>query len=75
MKTPTLFECLNAAANEPELVYEVDRLTGHNLSREGTPLDLMIDDATGRTDTAISDFINFVDDCIYQRLTHNSTKN
>lgn len=68
MKKPTMLECFVAAANEPELVSEFDRLTGHNLSRDGSPLELAIDDASGRTDAAVSDFIKFVDDCIYQRL-------
>jgi hypothetical protein len=68
MIKPTILECLVAAANSPNLVSEFDRLTGNNLSRKGSPLDLAIDDASGRTDTGISDFIRFVDDCIYQRI-------
>ena len=64
----TLEDCLLAAAGESELVAEFDRLTGHNLSRKGSSLDLMIDDATGRTEEGLRDFSQFVYECIYTRL-------
>jgi hypothetical protein len=63
-----MIECLTVAANTPELVAEFDRLTGHNLSRAGTPMDLAIDDASGRTEAGAKEFIDFVHDCIFERL-------
>ena len=65
---PTFSECLVCAANTPELVSEFDRLTEHNLSRIGSGLDLAIDDASGRTEQGMRDFIAFVRDCIYRTL-------
>lgn len=61
-------QCLGAAASNKELVAQFDRLTGHNLSRTGKPIELMVDDACGRTETALRDFVAFVRDCIYERL-------
>ncbi len=53
-------ECLGLALHDKELIAQFDRLKGHNLSRVGTPLDLMIDDSTGRTEQAMDDFTDFV---------------
>lgn len=61
-------QCLGAAAANKELVAQFDRLTGHNLSRTGKPLELMVDDASGRTEEALKDFVAFVRDCIFERL-------
>jgi len=65
---PAFLRCLHEAAATPELVREFDRLSGTNLARRGTPLDLMIDDATGRTDDALGQFVTFVREAIYERL-------
>lgn len=61
-------QCLTAAASNKELVAQFDRLTGHNLSRTGKPIELMVDDACGRTEEALKDFVAFVRDCVYDRL-------
>lgn len=58
---------LAAAIKDRELIKQFDRLKGHNLSRSGTGLDLAIDDASGRTESALDDFTDFVWD-IAQRL-------
>lgn len=42
------------------LVEQFDRLTGSNLSLSGTPLDLLIDEATGRTSEDLRLFTEFV---------------
>lgn len=68
MAKPTMIECLTVAANTTELVAEFDRLTGHNLSRNGSPFYLAIDDASGRTEAGAKEFIDFVRDCIFDRL-------
>ena len=58
-------ECLMACADNSALVAEFDRLTGSNLSMKGSPLDLAIDEATGRTTDEIAKFCCFVFDCVY----------
>jgi len=62
------FDCLFHCANNKELVSNFDRLTGHNLSLRGSNLDLAIDKATGRLDSGLADFIDFVRDVIWNRL-------
>jgi hypothetical protein len=63
-----MIECLAVASSTPDLVSEFDRLTGHNLSRTGSPIDLAIDDASGRTEAGAKEFIEFVRDCIFYRM-------
>ena len=68
MGTVTFKQCLAECAATPELVAEFDRLTGHNLSRRGSKLDIQIDDATGRTDAGLKAFIEFVHEFVWERL-------
>lgn len=65
VQDPYFLDCLREAVHDPEFVAEFDRLTGHNLSRHGTGLDLMIDDASGRTEAGIREFCEFVRDHVY----------
>jgi hypothetical protein len=51
-----LLEC----GRNKALVAEFDRLTGHNLSMRGTPVERMVDEATGRTAEGVKDFAAFV---------------
>jgi hypothetical protein len=60
-------ELLRHAVANKEMIAEFDRLKGHNLSRIGVPIALMIDDATGRTEQALDDFTDFVWD-LAQRI-------
>lgn len=62
---PFFFECLREAAQYPGFVEEYDRLTGSNLSRRGTGLDLAIDQASGRLETELHAFAIFVRDHVY----------
>lgn len=64
----TFHDCVIACAGQAELVAEFDRLTGHNLSLKGSPLDLEIDKATGRLEEGMRDFVGFVYECIWARL-------
>lgn len=64
----TFAQCVMQAASIPEFVREFDRLSGTNLSRKGSQLELMIDDATGRTDAEVAAFIDFVRDVVWDRL-------
>lgn len=63
----TFGDFLRACSSEPDLVAEFDRLRGTNLSRRGTGLDLMIDDATGRTDADCREWIEFCAD-LWERI-------
>ena len=63
-----LWVCVLAAINEPELVKEFDRLRHTNLSQIGSPLDLLIDEQTGRLEADFNKFVEFVRDCIYERI-------
>lgn len=58
----TFRDLVSVASTTPELVAEFDRLSGTNLSRRGTGLDLMIDDATGRTDHDCRLWLEFLAD-------------
>ena len=66
----TFWDCVNVCAGEASLVEQFDRLTGHHLSKLHlrTGLDQMIDEATGRDQAAMVDFLNFVWDCIWTRF-------
>lgn len=59
--------CATEAAGCTELVSQVDRLYGTNLLRRGSPIELMVDHATGRQDTDMQTFLRFVWNCIFIR--------
>jgi hypothetical protein len=61
-EAPTYAQCLSYAASLPEFVAEFDRLHGTHLAKldRRTPLDAMIDDATGRDNAALAAFCQFV---------------
>jgi len=63
-----LWLCVLAAINERELVKEFDRLKGTNLSQAGRPIELLIDESTGRLEHDFSEFVEFVRDAIYERI-------
>ena len=63
-----LWLCVVAAINEPELVKEFDRLKGTNLSQVGTPFELLIDAHTGPLEHDFNEFVEFVRDCIWERV-------
>jgi hypothetical protein len=63
----TFLACVEATAVNAELVAEFDRLQHTNLSRHGAPLELAIDDATGRTSEEIAGFLRFVWNCVFIR--------
>ena len=66
MTTPATFEqVLMHCAATPDLVTQFDRLTGSNLARKGAPINLMVDDATGKTNDDVAAFVAFVREFIY----------
>lgn len=77
MIDPDLFRWMveEAYANK-ELVREFDRLWGTNLMAKGSPIELMVDQGTGRLEHDLKLFIEFVREYIYDRLVPpRSTKN
>ena len=66
----TFGDCLAAAARQPELVREFDRLAGTHLSTLDSrrPIDAMIDEASGRDREAVLKFAAFVFDAVYLPL-------
>lgn len=54
-------------AAQPEFVREFDRLSGTNLSRRGSQLELAIDATSGRTDSDLGQFVEFVRDMVWDR--------
>lgn len=65
VKGITFYDCLMKCANTPDLITQFDRLWKTNLSSRGSPLDLMIDEACGRLEGDLVEFINFVYECIW----------
>jgi hypothetical protein len=64
----TFVDCLVTAALDVNFVREFDRLTGCNLLRKGVPIELAIDEATGRMENDIKYFCQWVWDVIFTRL-------
>jgi len=65
---PKFIETLLVCADTKELVEQYDRLNNSNLSLKGSTLDLKIDEATGRLDYEVEQFVIFVYEYIYQRI-------
>ena len=64
----TFNECVLYCAENKELIENFDRLRGTNLSRRGSPIELMIDDSTGRLQHDLSLFCAFVFEFVWIRL-------
>ena len=64
----SFMECLGHCISEPELIANYDKLRGTNLSRTGSPIDLAVDQATGRMNAEIEGFIEFCWDCVFLRF-------
>lgn len=64
----TFARCLAACLANRELVENYDRLRGTNVGLRGSPLELMVDDATGRLESDVAGFLAFVEDCVWDRL-------
>ncbi len=54
-----LSQWMKMCADSPEFVAQFDRLRGTNIQRKGTPLELAIDDATGRFEADSKKFAKF----------------
>ena len=63
-----MWVCVVAAINEPKMVKQFDRLKGTNLRQAGRPIELLIDEHTGRLEHDFEEFVEFVRDVIYERM-------
>lgn len=61
----TFEECVLYCAGRPDVLREFDRLRGTNLSMRGAPIDLMIDEQSGRLGEDARKFIDFVYDAVW----------
>jgi hypothetical protein len=61
-------DCLRVAIEDAQLIKEFDRLNGTNLSMRGSGLDLEIDQVSGRVDSDLKQFSEFVWEYIYTRV-------
>lgn len=66
-------DCLAQCAASQELIVQYDRIRGTNLQRRGTALDLSVDDACGRMDSEIKDFIEFCWEFVFFRFASNAS--
>jgi len=59
---PTFIDCLYMAISEPGFITEYDRLTGSHLAAlaKRTPIEVMVDDATGHASNEMAKFCAFV---------------
>lgn len=67
----TFKECVMYCAGNKTLVSEFDRLRGTNLSLLGNPIELMVDEATGKLNDELELFCDFVYECIWTRIAIN----
>jgi hypothetical protein len=67
---PIFKRCLVDASRMSEFVENFDRLCGCNVGNlgKGTPIDRMIDEASGFNDDQLRKFAEFVHDTVYMRL-------
>ena len=65
---PAFLRCLHEAIDTPELVENFDRLYGATLSTRTSPIERMVDEATGKRDDDMRAFVEFVHFSIYTRL-------
>lgn len=63
----SFLDCVGAVASNKELLAEFDRLNGTNLSLRGAPIDLAIDEATGRQKDEIAALLRFAWNCVFIR--------
>jgi hypothetical protein len=62
----TLADCVSVAAGNAEFVSNWMRL--HGITLAGSPIDAMVDEASGRNDAIAAQFIADVKELIYDRI-------
>jgi len=70
---PAFQQCVEEAISIREFRENFDRLNEYktNISLRGSPIELKIDEASGRLEDSMRQFINFVYEFIYSRLPDN----
>lgn len=66
---PAFHRCLNECIETPELVENFDRLYGATLAARKSPIETMVDVATGKREDDMRAFTAFVHDSVYLRLS------
>jgi hypothetical protein len=70
----TFEQCVIECARNQELIKGFDRLAGTNLQLCGAPIEIMIDEATGRLSDDVRRFVSFVDEWIWTPLLEGEEK-
>ncbi len=73
--TPGFILCVNTAFDNDELVQQFNRLRGCSIRKNQSPINTLVDDATGKLDHDIKLFVRFVYDCLWIRLAPNAREN
>lgn len=63
----TFMACLSAVTEAPELIQQIDRLYGTCLLSRSSPIETMIDKATGKRDDDMQTVLRFVWNSIFIR--------
>lgn len=71
----TFTECVQECWRNRELVAEFDRLKGTNLSLKGSPIETEIDLQSGRFESDMDQFFDFVYDTVWSRIPRENGKN
>lgn len=64
----TFPDCVLECSRNRDLIAQFDRLTGSNLSLKGAPIELMVDEATGKLADDVRQFTAFVYDVVWLTL-------
>lgn len=64
----SFIQCLFVAFENPEIIKEFDRLKRTNLTGKGTPLELAIDEASGKLEHDIILFAEFIWESVFIRI-------
>ena len=69
----TYGEALIEASRNTEMLAQFDRLYGTNLCGRGTPIEVAVDNVTGRLEAEAAKFVEFFDDVIWSRAPREVT--
>ena len=67
-------DCVIECSENKELIEQFDRLNNTNLAMKGTPIDISIDEATGRQHDDVMKFIDFCWEYIWLRTVMKTCK-
>ena len=60
--------CVRTVFDNDEIVQQFNRLRGCSINKPVSPMEQLVDNATGKLDHDIVKFVEFVQDCIWERL-------